>query len=173
MTREERLKADGYEGVEPVEFYSARDEYGAFSNFSPHPVVMINPWTGRYQRYSTIEHRFQAMKATNLRDHGWVVEAPSSGDAKLRGGPGGISLREGWGSSYGDLCWYVMHEAVLAKAMQHPKIAELLLSTGDRPIWEDSPVDDIWGIRYEQSYTGKNLLGECWMDVRNLLEELA
>lgn len=39
-----------------------------------------------------------------------------------------------------------------------------------RRIYEDSPTDDIWGWRFQQSYTGKNLLGRCWMDVREVLK---
>jgi ribA/ribD-fused uncharacterized protein len=165
------LIADGYgdRDVEPVLFYHATGRYGAFSNFSGHTVELQVPSQKRRRVYATGEHRFQAMKAITVKDHTWVAKAISAFDAKKRGGPRGIELRDGWGNDYGDLCWYVMLELVIAKAQQHPEVLRLLRRTGDRPIYEDSPTDDIWGWRYREDYRGKNLLGRCWMTARDLL----
>jgi ribA/ribD-fused uncharacterized protein len=39
-----------------INFYSARDEYGCFSNFSRHPIFLDG------KRWPTSEHYFQAQK---------------------------------------------------------------------------------------------------------------
>lgn len=167
MNQEQRLAEDGAE--HPVLFYRPQDAWGYFSNFSPHRVAMINPFNGLMENYRSGEHRFQAMKARTLEDHHYVMAASSAYRSKERGGPRGILLRDGWGSSYGDLCYYVMFETVLAKAIQNKDVFNGLMSTEDRHIYEDSPVDDIWGWRYRNDYRGKNLLGRCWMEVREVL----
>lgn len=171
MNLEERIVADGYEGLEPILFYRPRDPFGWGSNFSKHKVVLPYPFQGAKQfvSYPTGEHRFQAMKASTSESHEYVRAASSPFDAKKRGGPHGIVLRPGWGNNYGDLCWYVMAEVVLHKALQHSVIKAALLITGDRPIYEDSPTDDIWGVRFESDYRGKNLLGRAWMEARAVI----
>lgn len=165
MNREERLIADGYDPkvVEPVLFYRSAT---LGSNFSPHAVRLLDPWTGASRHYRTCEHRYQAMKATNQGDHDYVCDANRPIDSKNRGRE--IELREGWGEHYGQFCWYVMFEVVLAKTLQHEDVRKWLKSTKDRPIYEDSPTDDIWGWRYMDDHRGRNLLGRCWMQIRGV-----
>lgn len=159
MTREERLALDGCD--DPVLFYRPRDAWGCFSNFSRHAVVLPHPFTNYDVTYATSEHRYQAMKATTAKDHDFVATAYSAAEAKGRGGR--ITLRASWdfGTSY-----EVMVEVIAAKAAQHAGFARALRETGDRMIYEDSPVDDIWGWRFHESYTGQNLLGKALMEVR-------
>jgi ribA/ribD-fused uncharacterized protein len=165
MNRNERLIAEGYdpEVVVPELFYRSST---LGSNFSPHSVKMLNPWTSSPTVYRTCEHRYQAMKATTLADHDYVNAANRPIDSKNRGRE--IQLREGWGEHYGDFCWYVMFEVVLAKTLQHAEVRRWLKSTGDRPIYEDSPTDDIWGWRYGNDHRGRNLLGRSWMQIRGV-----
>lgn len=165
-TRDERLEADGYEG-DPVLFYRPRDPNGWASNFARYAVVMLNPFTGRMTRYRTGEFRYQALKAKDAKGHDYVLGAANSGEAQNRGRE--VDLRDGWGDSYGDLCWYAMAELVIAKTIQHDDIRRYLTATHARAIYEDSPVDDIWGWRYHFDYRGKNLLGRCWMYARSVL----
>src|SRR5436305_3756958 len=127
MTKEERLLKDGYgSDCNPVRFFHPSDHcepygsVGVFSNFSQHAVELVNPWTGEVESYKTGEHRFQAMKGTSEIDCRYVMEASSPSVAKTRGRE--ILLRDGWGNDYGDLCWYVMAELVLAKTIQHPSV---------------------------------------------------
>lgn len=167
MNREERLAADGYEGSSPVLFYSPNQPFGWGSNFSRHQVRLRHPFTGEVATYDDGEHRFQAMKGITAEDHDYVMRAATPSMAKDRGRE--IELRPGWGNDYGDFCWYAMFEVVLFKAIQHPVIRRELMLTLGRPIYEDSRKDDIWGWRFEQSYTGKNLLGRCWMGARHVL----
>lgn len=167
MTLQQRLEKDGWAGIEPILFYSKKDEWNEFSNFSYHSVTLPNPWTREIVTYRTGEHRYQALKAANEDDHDWVFEANRPTEAKDRGRV--VSLLDGWGNSYNSLCYWVMKETALAKAIQHQDVYDRLVDSVGRPIYENSPTDDIWGIRYAQSYNGKNLLGRAWMEVRQLL----
>jgi ribA/ribD-fused uncharacterized protein len=98
-----------------------------------------------------------------------VLASDGPMQSKHRGGPGGINIRPDWGDSYHDLCYYVMFEVVLAKTLQNGEMQDALVDTEDRPIYEDSPTDDIWGWRHGDDHRGKNLLGQCLMEVRSLL----
>jgi ribA/ribD-fused uncharacterized protein len=139
LTRDERLIQDG--AVDPILFYKPWDEWGCFSNFSRHEFILPSPFTGDLVVYSTGEHRYQAMKATTQEEHDYVVEAPNPSVAKDRGRE--VNLREGWGNSRYDLCWYVMMEVVSTKTFQNRDVFDALADTYGRFIYEDSPVDDI------------------------------
>ena len=168
MQYEERLEQDGVEPGNLIRFYHGDDiDFGFMSNFSLHSLVALNPFTGEVDEYRTAEHRFQAMKATTPDDHEHVRCSGRPHEAKRRGRH--IDLTAGWGDSYGDLCYYVMFETVLLKFIQNDDARMSLLATGQKILWEDAPHDDIWGIRAGNDYRGKNLLGRCLMDVREIL----
>jgi N-glycosidase YbiA len=162
MNREERLAKD--RAVDPILFYHPSDGYGIFSNFSKHPIVLPSPWTREPTLYRTTEHRYQAMKSVNQEGHDWVVSAATAYESKERGRQ--VDLLDDWGGDYRDPCFWVMFEALTAKVFQHSKMERTLARTLDRTLYEDSPVDDIWGWRFRNDYRGKNLLGRALMDVR-------
>jgi ribA/ribD-fused uncharacterized protein len=165
MTKDERLALDTA-GNSPIFFYNQNRPWGFLSNFSHHSIVMPSPWTGAPVLYKTGEHRYQAMKGSRQAEHDWVVEAADPSQAKDRGRA--VRIWPDWGSDRTDRCYLVMTEVVTYKAMAHKRIADTLRGTSDM-IYEDSPVDDIWGWRYGNDYRGKNLLGLAWMQVRDYL----
>ncbi len=71
----------------------------------------------------------------------------------------------------------VMRKIIWLKFSQNPKLARLLLKTGNKVIYESSPHDAIWGIGYgpvdaqgvPPTEYGLNLLGRCLMEVRERL----
>ena len=63
----------------------------------------------------------------------------------------------------------IMQKVVLCKFKTYPDIREILLSTGDELIVENSPIDYYWGCG--QDGTGKNKLGEILMNVREILRQ--
>lgn len=170
MNREERMEKDGLT-EEPIEFYGKNCEHNYFSNFAPLGLWLPHPFTGKKTWYKTGEHAYQARKAWTAEEHDHVNEADTPFESKKRGQA--VALREGWDTgtrrTLYPLCYYVMIEVVWAKAIEHESVMGKLLNTDDRAIWEDSPTDDIWGIRYRGDYRGRNLLGRAWMEVREKL----
>lgn len=166
MNRAERLESDG--AVDPVLFFGARNPNGIFSNFYPTAIVLPNPWTFQPVWYRTREHRYQAMKATTKAEHDYVAKSATAYQSKQRGRE--VTLRDGWGSTQDGICWFVMCECLVASVYQDTPTLDALTGTGLRHMYEDSPTDDIWGWRFEQSYTGKNLLGKAWMHTRWMIE---
>lgn len=57
-----------------------------------------------------------------------------------------------------------MREAIRFKFTNHEDIKEILLSTGEDELVEDSPIDYYWGIGADG--TGKNMLGKLLMELR-------
>ncbi len=76
-----------------------------------------------------------------------------------------LQMRDDWE----EIKYEVMKNVVAAKVQQHPFIKELLLSTGDEDLVENSPKDYIWGCGRDGS--GTNWLGKVYMEVRAQLRK--
>jgi len=63
-----------------------------------------------------------------------------------------------------------MREAVLKKFLTHTDIREILLSTGNEILVEDSSCDYFWGCGADK--TGQNHLGKILMSVREEIRKL-
>jgi diaminohydroxyphosphoribosylaminopyrimidine deaminase/5-amino-6-(5-phosphoribosylamino)uracil reductase len=50
-----------------ISFYKAWDQYGAFSNFSPHPITMPDA-NGEEASWLSVEHYYQAQKFAGVSD---------------------------------------------------------------------------------------------------------
>ena len=140
----------------PIFFYGQHKEYPEFSNFYP-AIIEIN---GR--QYATVEHYFQACKAQNHKSHEQIRRAVSAARAKQLGRQ--VELRRDWEQVKIE----VMRQALLAKFTQYEDLRQLLLSTGDRVIHEDSPTDAVWGW---MGGRGQDLLGKLMMQVRTALKK--
>jgi ribA/ribD-fused uncharacterized protein len=135
-------------------------EWKALSNFAGGPLRIDHPLRPGTADYRTVEHWFQAGKTLDLERHEHIRCAPGPKEAKRRGRA--VDLRPDWAAVKVD----VMLVALRAKFAM-PEYRELLLSTGSRPIGEDSPHDFEWGVRDRRGgYTGKNLLGAALERVR-------
>ncbi|MBD2182760.1 NADAR family protein [Planktothrix sp. FACHB-1355] len=143
-----------------IYFYSNREEpYGCFSNFSPHGFEL----DGFY--WPTSEHYFQAQKfvGTPYADRIRLVKTPK--DAAKMGRDRSFPLRPDWSQVKDD----IMRRGVLRKFQTHTDIREVLISTGDELIVENSPIDYYWGCGADGS--GKNMLGKILMEVREILRD--
>ncbi len=58
----------------------------------------------------------------------------------------------------------VMEEILRTKLAQHDKVRRVLVETGKKTIYENSPTDNYWGIG---DGSGQNVLGELWMKLRS------
>jgi N-glycosidase YbiA len=138
----------------PIYFYSTRDAYGCFSNFSTHGVELKGKW------WPTSEHYFQAQKFAGTEHEELVRLAKSPKQAAEMGRDCSRPLRDDWEQVKDD----VMREAVRQKFLTHPDIQEILLGTGQEELIEATTNDYYWGCGTNK--TGKNMLGKILMEVR-------
>lgn len=129
-------------------------EYSFLSNFFLSPVKYNGV------EYRSIEHAYQAAKATTPIDHDSIASATTPAKAKKLARF--IILRPGWdGSKVG-----LMEELVWAK-FSIPELKEKLLATGDAILIEGNWWNDtFWGICKGK---GQNILGKILMNVREEL----
>lgn len=142
-----------------IKFYSTKDAFGEFSNFAAFPFTI----EGREWR--TTEHYFQAQKFAGTEFEEQIRLIPSPMIAARAGRDRKKPFRKDWDAVRDD----VMRTAVRAKFTQHPKLAELLLSTGDAEIIEHTKNDAYWADGGDG--TGKNMLGIILMEIREELRK--
>lgn len=140
-----------------IRFYSASDEYGAFSNFARYPVRIGG------SLWPTTEHYFQAQKFEDSRAREEVRKASTPMLAAQLGRDRRRKLRRDWQR----VKVGIMRQAVEAKFRQHAELRELLLSTGDAKLVEHTDNDAFWGDGGDGS--GRNELGRILMAVRDAL----
>lgn len=138
--------------------------YGCFSNLYRCPVIFEG------ELYPTAEHAYQAGKARKPEVKRWLLSAPSpSLLAMAAHGLYSWDIVPGWSKTRRDR----MRQVVLAKFMQNPDLAGVLMSTCTHEIVEtpttDSEVNRRWG---KVNGVGQNWLGLILMDVRGHLWKL-
>lgn len=147
-------KIDGFEG-----------RYVFLSNFYPSPVEYTS-LDGQKHIAPSVEHAFQASKATELKHELAILSSPTMAGAKRRGRQ--IKIRSDWEQ----VKVQTMYEFVLKK-FSVPELKEKLLATGDAELVEGNHWhDNYWGDCYCdgcRGVPGKNKLGEILMQVRHEL----
>lgn len=138
-------------------FYKINDEYGCFSNFSHHQFII----NGKIWR--TSEHYFQAQKFHNSKYEEIIRSLDSPMKAAEMGRDRNLPLRKDWE----DVKYSVMKKANFEKFKQNAEIREILFSTGNEEIIENTVHDYYWGCG--KNGTGKNILGIILMEVREEL----
>jgi len=147
-----------------IYFYSGRrGPHRRFSNFDDEAPFPMPAWydPSVILLFDSGEHGFQCAKGRNQAEHERIRHADSPLAAK----------RAAWQypcpPDWNRRRAHVMLTVVRAK-FAVPELRELLLSTGDRILAEDSPRDFVWGCRDPAGgYTGQNLLGRALMRVRD------
>lgn len=137
-----------------IYFYSTRDAYGSFSNFSRHGFSLGGSW------WPTSEHYFQAQKFAGTEHEAAVRRARTPKEAAELGRDRRRPLRADWEQVKDD----VMRAAVRAKFRAHADLRAELLATADEELVENAPGDYYWGCGADGS--GKNMLGRILMEVR-------
>lgn len=134
-----------------------KGEYDFLSNF------YFSPFTYNGINYPTVEHFFQASKATSPEIHQEIAAVPFPSQAKQRGRH--IKLRPDWSM----IREGVMETGLRQKFEQHPELKEKLLATGDAHLEEGNTWGDkFWGVCYGE---GKNKLGYLLMKLRAEYQE--
>jgi ribA/ribD-fused uncharacterized protein len=138
-----------------IYFYSTKDEYGAFSNFSRYPFELDG------LIWPTSEHYFQAQKFESEEYREKIRMSPSPMIAARLGRSRKVPIRSDWEERKDEF----MYRAVLAKFQAHSDLKQLLLSTAQEEIIEKTTKDYYWGCGAKG--TGKNVLGKILMHVRD------
>lgn len=141
-----------------IYFYGADEvPHGCFSNFSGYGLDLDGCW------WPTSEHYFQAQKFIGTRHADLIRRARTPLRAAELGRDPSKPLRRDWERVKDD----VMRRGVAAKFRTHDGIRDILLSTGDEEIVEDTTTDHYWGRG--RTGTGKNMLGRILMRTRGRL----
>ena len=107
--------------------------------------------------YPSVEHAYQASKASTESEHEIIRHAKTPAEAKKLGQS--IVVREGWHESKVSL----MRDFVRAK-FDNPLLQELLVATGDAELVQDNKFNDrFWGTC---GGVGQNWLGKILQEVR-------
>ncbi|KAG7970346.1 hypothetical protein I3843_07G079400 [Carya illinoinensis] len=151
-------------------FYKAWDPFGAFSNFSPHPIQMPDK-NGDYATWLSVEHYYQAQKFSEVDDPlaRDLVENIKSAKSPEEAARIGRSMqrqqchlvRSDWDTVKID----VMYRALKCKFSVYPHLNSMLLSTAGSVLVEASPHDLFWGGGRDGE--GLNYLGRLLMQLRS------
>ena len=129
--------------------------------------------------YYTAEHYMMAGKASLFQDTeilAKIIESKHPDEAKKLG----RMVRNFDQNIWEQNCQKIVANGNFLKFSQHKELEQFLLNTNERIIVEASPRDRIWGIGMSKSHEhannpnfwrGKNLLGFCLMEVRDLLKQ--
>ncbi|KAL9255133.1 Riboflavin biosynthesis protein PYRR, chloroplastic-like protein, partial [Drosera capensis] len=151
-------------------FYKTWDPYGALSNFSPHPIEILDE-SGSYTTWPSVEHYYQAHKffgvedlaalecVENIKSARSPEEAARIGRRMQRQRPD--LIRSDWDNIKID----VMYSALKCKFATYKHLNTMLLSTAGSALVEASPHDLFWGGGREGE--GLNYLGRLLMQLRS------
>lgn len=143
-----------------------RDEYYFLSSMYP-----VKQWieTPEGLAAPTVEHVYQASKFPDEALKEVIMAAEDGFKAKqLANGfeEDGKAVRKDWHIAKVD----VMRDLVHQKYVRNPRLAYLLLQTGDEEIIEGNTWDDrFWGVCPPGSNNGLNWLGRITMETRTYL----
>lgn len=126
-------------------------EHAFMANFHPSTVYIEG------KPYPTLEHAYQASKASTEEEKELIRRARTPMEAKKLGRA--LILPEGWEDGRVEL----MRRLVRSK-FENPLLRELLLLTGDAELIQDNKWNDrFWGICRGE---GENWLGKILMEIR-------
>ncbi|KAF7817738.1 riboflavin biosynthesis protein PYRR, chloroplastic isoform X1 [Senna tora] len=151
-------------------FYKTWDPYGAFSNFSPHPIQMPDG-NGDYVTWLSVEHYYQAHKFVGVIDlyAQNCVERIKSAKSPEEAARMGRSMQRQRPdlvrSEWDNIKIEVMYRALKCKFSIYPHLNSMLLSTAGSVLVEASPHDLFWGGGRDGE--GLNYLGRLLMQLRS------
>ncbi|KAA0038249.1 hypothetical protein IC582_003602 [Cucumis melo] len=150
-------------------FYKTWDPYGAFSNFSRHPIHLTDE-NGNGCTWLTVEHYYQAHKFVGIddpvaRDCVEKIKSARSPEEAARIGrlmqrQHPKMIRSDWRTAKLD----TMYRALKCKFSSYPHLKSMLLSTAGSVLVEASPHDLFWGGGRDGE--GLNYLGRLLMQLR-------
>lgn len=148
-----------------VTFRKTNEVFGGLSNMAGGYPLLVNG-----VRILTSEALYQACRFPHLPDvQRMIIAQRSPMTAKMKSKPYRNQSRSDWDA----VRVKIMRWCLRVKLAQNwDRFSSLLLSTGDRPIVEDSRKDNFWGAIPvdEETLTGTNVLGRLLMELREFLK---
>lgn len=143
--------------MEELLFYNEWEPWGELCNYYVRDMVIDGV------TWKSVEHYYQAEKSLDPVYRQLVHDAATPADAKALGNDSAYPHRADWDT------WKLMamRRGIFYKFMQHKDLRDLLLSTGDKVLHENSMVDYYWGIGEDK--TGLSMLGKELMALREEL----
>lgn len=173
--------------INSICFYRENTFYGEFSNF----YLISSPIIYKGKSYKTSEHLYQALKyiyedapIINIEYVELIRKANTPNKAKILANQMicskynwqeelnniikkyqkiGVKIRKDWDN----VKISVMRTVLELKFNKDLHCQQVLLSTGDAQLIENSPYDSFWGIG--PNGVGSNMLGKLLMEIRNQL----
>jgi type I restriction enzyme, S subunit len=161
MSTETQIRT--YKRAESAVFSKTKEGFGGLSNMAAGFPLQVN---GAYIR--TSEALYQACRFPHLPDvQRLIIVEASPMTAKMKSKPYRKDSRPDWDR----VRVKIMRWCLRVKLAQNwSDFSRLLLSTGDRPIVEESRKDDFWGAKVVSGDThtlvGTNALGRLLMEIR-------
>lgn len=153
-----------YRADEVIAFRKTGEAFGGLSNMAPGFPLRVAGIDIR-----TVEALYQACRYPHLPDiQRDILSESSPMTAKMRSKPHRADTRPRWD----ELRVPLMKWCLRVKLAQNwTAFGDLLRSTGDKAIVEDSRKDDFWGAvsAADGTLSGRNVLGRLLMELRNRL----
>ena len=154
-----------YDRSEAIIFHKTREAYGGLSNMAGGYPLLVEG-----VRILTSEALYQACRFPHLIEVQQLIIAQASPmAAKMKSKPYRAQSRQKWDAVRVD----IMRWCLKIKLAQHRiQFGNLLLSTGEKAIVEQSRKDRFWGAipdRDGKSLWGANVLGQILTEIRNQL----
>lgn len=142
-----------------IKFYNKNERYYEFTNF--YPIGFVGK-DGQY--WASSEHYFQAHKFTHIQKIFDDIKTSSSAKNAFKIARNNDIYKRGDWNNVKD---NIMIEALNYKFTQNSQLKQMLKSTGNKKLIENSPVDSYWGCGANKM--GQNKLGKFLMKIREQL----
>jgi len=155
-----------YARDEAVVFLRTKEAFGGLSNMAGGFPLRVNG-----VRIATSEALYQACRFPHRPEvQRLVIEQTSPMTAKMKTKPYRNDTRPDWERVRTKIMRWCLRVKL---AQNYSDFSQLLLSTGERPIVEESSKDDFWGAKPVDGgrLVGKNVLGRLLMELRKELRE--
>jgi type I restriction enzyme S subunit len=155
-----------YEPAGSADFRKTHEEFGGLSNMAGGFPLRVND-----VNILTSEALYQACRFPHLPEvQRLIIDQKSPMTAKMKSRPYRDQSRLDWDAVRVRLMRWCLRVKL---AQNWPTFSELLLSTGGRPIVEESKKDDFWGAKPQPDGTlvGRNVLGRLLMELREELKQ--
>lgn len=161
---DDRSQLRTYVSADCIVFKRTNEQYGGLSNMAPGFPLCVNGVSIR-----TSEALYQACRFPHMPElQRLILGERSPMTAKMIGKPHRTDSRKDWSR----VRIPIMRWCLRLKLSQNwNKFSTLLLSTGDKPIVEESQKDCFWGAKPQEdgSIVGRNVLGRLLMELREEL----